>query len=131
MGIEPFLVSSALVGVIAQRLVRKLCSECKEEYIPDAIEKDALEVREDINIFKPVGCEYCNNTGYKGRIAVYEIMTITKKLKDMIAANSNSNVLKQTALSEGMITLRANCMRLVKEGITSVEEMLRVTYVKD
>jgi len=131
MGIEPFLVSSALVGIIAQRLVRKLCNECKEEYIPDVNERDTLEVVDEINIFKPVGCSHCNNTGYKGRIAIYEIMTINRELKDLIAANANSSELKQAALANGMKTLRSNCIRLVKNGITSVEEMYRVTYSKD
>jgi type IV pilus assembly protein PilB len=131
MGVEPFLTSSAIVGVIAQRLVRKLCPNCKEEYVPEAIEREALEVVDNVNIFRPVGCENCNNTGYKGRIAVYEIMTINRELRDLIASNSNSSELKQAALANGMKTLRGNCIRLVKSGITSVEEMLRVTYSKD
>ena len=133
MGIEPFMMSSSVVGVIAQRLVRRLCPNCKEEHTPDSYEKELLGIEdgEDVKIYKPVGCETCNNTGYKGRIAIYEIMEITRELKEMIAKNVTPDELKTVAIKNGMQTLRSNCARLVKQGTTTVEELLRVTYTKE
>jgi type IV pilus assembly protein PilB len=133
MGIEPFLISSAVVGVIAQRLVRRLCPKCKTEYEPDVNEKKALSLgeEENIKIYKPKGCSHCNNTGYKGRIAVYEIMTISSEERDLISKNVTSDTLKDVAIKNGMKTLRDNCSRLVKSGVTSVDEMFRVTYAKE
>jgi type IV pilus assembly protein PilB len=133
MGIEPYLASSSIIGVIAQRLVRKLCNECKTSYEATYSEKEALNINENENltIHKAEGCKHCNNTGYKGRIAVYEIMKITKELRELISNNENTSKLKHEAINSGMVTLRQNCVRLVKNGITSVEEMLRVTYSKD
>ncbi|MEN8906964.1 MAG: ATPase, T2SS/T4P/T4SS family [Clostridiales bacterium] len=133
MGIEPFLASSAIIGVIAQRLVRKLCNECKTLYDPEITEKEAINASEseEIEIYKSNGCRHCNNTGYKGRVAVYEIMKINRELRDLISVNENTGKLKQAAIRNGMVTLRENCVRLVRNGITSVEEMLRVTYSKD
>lgn len=133
MGIEPFLISSSVVGVIAQRLVRRLCPKCKEEYELSENEKAALNVTDkgSVRIYVPKGCSSCNNTGYKGRIAVYEIMTISKVLKDLIAKNANVSEIKEEAIKNGMKTLRDNCARLVLEGITSMEEMLRIAYSKE
>ena len=133
MGIEPFLISSSVVGVIAQRLVRRLCPKCKEEYEPGINEKEALnlEGQEGAKIYMPKGCPACNDTGYKGRIAVYEIMNITREHRELIAKNVNSNVLKDLSVKNGMKTLRENCARLVVSGVTSVEEMMRISYSKE
>lgn len=133
MGIEPFLISSAVVGVIAQRLVRRLCIKCRTEYEPDSNEKQALGLgeEENVKIYKPKGCSHCNNTGYKGRIAVYEIMTISSEERDLISKNVTSDTLKDAAIKNGMKTLRENCSRLVKSGVTSIDEMFRVTYAKE
>jgi len=132
MGIEPFLISSSIVGVIAQRLIRKLCPECKDAFIPDAGQRELLGLgeNEDIEIFRPKGCEKCNGTGYKGRTAIYEIMTINNEIMELISKNVPSNVLKEAAIKNGMKTLRDNCIRLVKSGDTSIDEMLRVTFTK-
>ncbi|HEX9060015.1 MAG TPA: ATPase, T2SS/T4P/T4SS family [Clostridia bacterium] len=133
MGIEPFLISSSVVGVIAQRLVRRLCVKCKEEYEPDLNEREVLGINGDdqVKIYRKKGCPACNNTGYKGRIAIYEIMTVNRELRDLISKNVNSGVIKDVALKSGMRTLRDNCMRLVQDGVTTVEEMLRVTFSKE
>ena len=133
MGIEPFMISSSIVGVIAQRLVRRLCPKCKQAYRPGINEKEVLKIEEnsEVNIFMPQGCHECNDTGYKGRIAIYEIMTITREIREMIARNVTSDVLKDVAIKNGMKTLKNNCSRLVREGITSVDEMFRVTFTKN
>lgn len=133
MGIEPFVISSSIVGVIAQRLVRRLCPVCKAEHAPDENEKAMLklETDEEVKIYRPTGCKECNNSGYKGRIAIYEIMNITRKHRDMIAKNCTSDELKELSIGLGMHTLRDSCIRRVKEGTTSMDEMLRVTYSKD
>jgi len=133
MGIEPFLASSSVVGIIAQRLVRRLCPKCKEEYTPTLNDRQALEIGEDedVKIYNKKGCQHCNNTGYRGRIAIYEIMTINNEIRDLIAKNVTSDTIKAAAINNGMKTLRANCARLVLSGITTVDEMIRVTYSKE
>lgn len=133
MGIEPFLISSSVVGVIAQRLVRRLCPKCKVEYEPKPNEVAALKFAEGEipKVFMPKGCPNCNNTGYRGRIAIYEIMTISSEERELIAKNVTSDKLKEVAINNGMKTLRDNCARLVKSGVTSLDEMFRVTYAKE
>lgn len=133
MGIEPFLLSSALVGLIAQRLVRRLCPHCKEAFQPDKNEREILGLKdyEEVTIYRAKGCDECNNTGYKGRIAVYEILTVNREIKELISKNVSSDVIKDAAIKMGMKTLRMNCTRLVKEGITTIDEMLRIAYSID
>ncbi|NLU27393.1 MAG: Flp pilus assembly complex ATPase component TadA [Hungateiclostridium thermocellum] len=133
MGIEPFLLSSALVGLIAQRLVRRLCPHCKEAFQPDKNEREILGLKDDeeVTIYRAKGCNECNNTGYKGRIAVYEILTVNREIKELISKNVSSDVIKDAAIKMGMKTLRMNCTRLVKEGITTIDEMLRIAYSID
>ncbi|ABN52339.1 MAG TPA: type II secretion system protein E [Hungateiclostridium thermocellum] len=133
MGIEPFLLSSALVGLIAQRLVRRLCPHCKEAFQPDKNEREILGLKDDeeVTIYRAKGCDECNNTGYKGRIAVYEILTVNREIKELISKNVSSDVIKDAAIKMGMKTLRMNCTRLVKEGITTIDEMLRIAYSID
>lgn len=131
MGIEPFLIASSLVGVLAQRLVRRLCVHCKEEYEPDDYEAKLLKTEDKAKIYKAVGCPACNNTGYKGRIAVYEILTITNELREMISHNKSTEELMQAALKNGMNTLFDSCSRLVKSGVTSLEEMMSVVSINE
>lgn len=130
MGVESYMISSSVVGVIAQRLVRRLCTQCKEEYEPAGNERDILKIGEgeQIRLFKPKGCSACSNTGYKGRIAIYEIMTINNEIMELISKNVPANVLKEAAVRNGMKTLRDNCSRLVREGVTSMDELFRVTF---
>ena len=130
MGIEPYLIADSTVGIIAQRLVRRLCPSCKVEYIPDAEERELLNIKEDepVKIYKPCGCSLCDNTGYKGRIGVYEIMEVTHDLKYIIARGGNADEIKECALKEGMSTLRMSATRYVMQGITSVSEMKKVSF---
>ena len=129
MGVEPFLIASSLVGVLAQRLVRRLCTECREEYIAKEHEMKILKVNEETKIYKPVGCPECNGSGYRGRIAAYEILTITSEMRDLISRGATTEELLQLALQNGMKTLADSCSRLVLSGVTSLEEMLSVVSI--
>jgi type IV pilus assembly protein PilB len=133
MGIEPFLLSSSLVGLIAQRLVRKLCPDCKEPVTVDDNIRDVLKLKDDeeVTVFKAKGCEKCNNTGYKGRIAVYEILRVNREIRELISKNANSDLIKDMAIQHGMKTLRMNSARFVKNGTTTIEEMMRIAYSED
>ncbi len=130
MGIEPYLIADSTVGIIAQRLVRRLCPACKQEYEPDEDEREilGLSATEPVKIYKPHGCRLCDNNGYKGRIGVYEIMEVTHDLKKVIAGGGNADDIKEQALKEGMSTLRMSATRYVLEGITSVPEMKKVSF---
>ncbi len=130
MGIEPYLIADSTVGIIAQRLVRRLCNNCKIAVEPDADERELLGLsdNEPAIVYKPCGCGKCDNTGYKGRIGVYEIMEITPDLKRIIAKGGTAEEIKEQALSEGMSTLRMSATRCVMDGITSVSEMKKVSF---
>lgn len=133
MGIEPYLLGDSLVGIIAQRLVRRLCPECKESYEADEEEKRVLKVaqNEPLKLYKPCGCEACGNTGYYGRIGVYEIMPISRKIKNLIASGANADEITAQAVTEGMNTLRMSASNYVKQGLTSFSEMMKITYETD
>ena len=128
MGIATYLLADSVVGVIAQRLVRRLCS-CKQECEPTSIEREVIgDIAEGEKIFKPCGCPKCNDSGYRGRIGVYEILPVTNKIKRLIAKGAAAEDIQDQALAEGMNTLRMSATRLVKEGITSVDELMRIAY---
>lgn len=133
MGIEPYLLGDSLVGIIAQRLVRRLCPECKEPYEADEEEKRILKVpqNEPLKLYKACGCEACGNTGYYGRIGVYEIMPISRKIKKLIASGANADEITAQAVTEGMNTLRMSASNYVKQGLTSFSEMMKITYETD
>ena len=130
MGVEPYLLGDSLVGIIAQRLVRRLCPECKK--LVDATEDDKIKMKapvtENFQIYEPCGCPSCDNTGYRGRIGIYEIMTITSTIKRMIANNATAEEIKATAEAEGMSSLRGSAAKYVREGVTSIAEMMKATY---
>ncbi|MCR5488045.1 MAG: Flp pilus assembly complex ATPase component TadA [Lachnospiraceae bacterium] len=130
MGVEPYLLADSLVGIIAQRLVRRLCPNCKKPVKPDADQKELLKIPADadVTIYEPCGCAQCDNTGFKGRIGVYEIMQISPKLRHAISHEAQAEELKEIALSEGMNTLRMSATRYVLEGITSIAEMTKVSF---
>jgi type IV pilus assembly protein PilB len=130
MGIEPYLIADSTIGVIAQRLVRRLCPECKRKKKADAEELELLMLapEEDVTIYEPCGCPKCDGTGFKGRIGVYEIMEVTQSLKTIISKKGSAEDIKNKALEEGMNTLRMCATRYVMEGITSVQEMMRVSF---
>ncbi|UCB56570.1 MAG: Flp pilus assembly complex ATPase component TadA [Candidatus Omnitrophota bacterium] len=129
MGVEPFLITASVLMVGAQRLVRLLCPDCKEAYkvSPALKEKLNLKDNKELTFYRPKGCPKCNNTGYKGRIAIMEILRITPKIKDLIAQKAPEVQIKNAARREGMTTLRENGLAKVIRGETSLEEVLRVT----
>lgn len=129
MGVASYLLADSVVGVIAQRLVRRLCTNCKKEYEPTEEEWAIIgEHTPGQKIFKPCGCSQCNDTGFKGRIGVYEILPVTNKIKRLISKGAPAEDIQDVALAEGMSTLRMSAARLVKEGITSIEELMRIAY---
>ena len=129
MGIEPYMVSSALVGVIAQRLARKICPNCKESYRPSVGERRLLGITDDRTLlYKGKGCAACGNSGYKGRTAVHEILPMRDQIKEAIDTGKPMSELKKLSLGLGMTTLRDSCRRLVLSGVTTVEELLRITF---
>ncbi len=132
MGIEPFLTSSSLLCVLAQRLARVLCPNCKEPYImprdkmqdfPDfPFEENETQVR----LYRPVGCMRCSNTGYRGRTGIYELLFISERIQNMTLERKSSREIRDAAIAEGMVTLRRDGLMKVKQGITSLEELVRV-----
>lgn len=130
MGIEPYLIADSTVGVIAQRLVRRLCPDCKREKKADAEDLEMLmrKPEEDLTIYEPCGCAKCDGTGFRGRIGVYEIMEVTPQLKHIISKGGEVEAIKAQALKDGMHTLRMSAAELVLDGTTSVQEMMRVSF---
>ncbi len=128
MEIKPFLLSSTIVGVIAQRLVRKICPNCIHEIETDEREMRLLGLDEPIMIKEGEGCSLCNGTGYKGRTAIFEVLEVTKEIKNMIDKQSPEVEIEKAAMASGMLFLRESCKQKVLAGITTVDEMLRVTY---
>ena len=134
MGIQPFLAASSLVGVIAQRLVRRICPNCSTAYIPSDDEKEFLNLDKSdstAKLYKGRGCELCRGTGYKGRLAVHEVMKVGSEIRQAIYNGESSDVLRDIAVKNGMITIRENTKRLVLKGITTFDEMLRISYSEE
>ena len=130
MGIEPFLIASAVDCVVAQRLARRLCVECREPFAPsEQMLKDAgLEITGDIpTLYRAKGCNKCNNTGYHGRVGLYEVLVVSDKIEKLTVKRVTSDKIKETAIEEGMVTLRRDGLKKVLKGLTSLEEVLRVT----
>ncbi len=130
LGAESYVIASALVGVVAQRLVRRLCVHCRRQYTPPADVLRSLNIAEAdaaaIPFYKSVGCDQCNHTGYRGRIGIYEVMKVTDKLRRLITIKSTEDQLREAAVGGGMITLGEDGLAKVKSGITTPEELLRV-----
>lgn len=124
MGVPDYLVSDALVGVIAQRLVKRLCPACKKRGKTNAKEMELLGIAEPISIFRPQGCQFCNNTGYKGRVAVHEVMYVTDELKALIVREKTLDKLRELAKEGGMVPLWNACRELVFKGHTSIQELM-------
>ena len=128
MDIEPYMVADSTVGVIAQRLVKKLCPYCKEKYITPQDEMDFLEISEPMELYRAVGCKNCGNTGYKGRMGIHEVFVLTSKIRAMINKGISADEIEEEAIKNGMVTLRKDCMEHVFKGETSVAELIRATY---
>ncbi len=133
MGIEPFLVSSSLIGVIAQRLLRVLCLRCKESYrpTPEMLARAGMAGGEVPTLYRAVGCQYCNHIGYKGRTGIFEIMPMDESIKHLIFKNATAGQLKEAAMSAGMRTLQQAGLAKVWNGTTSLDEVFRVAFVED
>ncbi|MFP4379277.1 MAG: GspE/PulE family protein [Candidatus Sumerlaeia bacterium] len=135
MDIEPFLISSSLEGLIAQRLVRVLCPECKEKFNPsdDLLRRVNVtqDARGEFEVYRPRGCESCRYTGYRGRTAIYEMVQIKEGFRRLIVENASTNDLKRHAIRHGMQPMRQDGWKKIKQGITSIEEVLRVTMEED
>lgn len=135
MGVEPFLITSSLVGVLAQRLVRVICERCKEAYVPpvEALRRLGVDPTEakDIRLYRGRGCEMCRRTGYRGRVGVFELMVMTDELRRLVLSGASADVLRDAAQRAGMRTLRQNGVLKVLEGVTTFEEMLRVIFVTE
>ena len=132
MGIEPFLIASSVIGVVAQRLVRVICPKCKEQYTPpsDAVGRLGIELDGDakVSFYRGRGCDFCRGSGYKGRIGVYELMLMNDRLRDLVLQKSSSHVLREAAIDAGMKTLKDDAVAKILLGQTSLEECLRVIY---
>ena len=130
MGVEGYLIADSVVGVIAQRLVRRLCPECKEEHDATPEEREILGItdKQPHMIYSPKGCPKCDNMGYRGRIGVYEIMEMTPELKTIVGKGGTADDIKELALKQGMHTLRMSATEYVLDGITSVSEMIKVSF---
>jgi type II secretory ATPase GspE/PulE/Tfp pilus assembly ATPase PilB-like protein len=131
MEIESFLISSALLGVLAQRLVRVICTHCKESCIiePDALlEMEIDDPAAPPSAFRGKGCDHCNKTGFRGRTGIYELLVIDDEIRKLILAHASSQEIRERAVQSGMTTLRQDGWRKIQEGITTVEEIIRVTY---
>ncbi len=132
MGIEPFLVTSSVTAIIAQRLVRIICEDCREAYEPDpatlrniGISPEMLQGRK---VYRGKGCASCLNTGFRGRSGIFELMVLDENIKNLILKTPDANAIKRQAINQGMITLRQDGARRLLEGVTTVEEVFRVTY---
>ena len=132
MGIEPFLVASSVILIIAQRLVRRICKECKEEdKVPHSVLTDLGFSEQEANsvvCYKGKGCPNCNDTGYRGRIALYEVMYIGEEIRELILEGASAVEIKKKAVANGMKNLRMAGLTKLKDGMTSVEEILRSTF---
>lgn len=127
MGIEGFLVSSSLIGVLAQRLVRVICSNCKEEFIPKQEVVDKIDfLSDDVATYHGAGCEECRYTGYRGRTGIFELMVINEEIRRLVLERASSDVIRQKAMASGMQLLRESGLQKIKEGITTIEEVVRV-----
>ena len=129
MGIEPYLVASSIKGIIAQLLVKSICEDCKLPYIPDENERKALKIRDgNLELYKGMGCSKCNGTGYKGRSAIYEIIVIDQYARKLIIEGASSDELEDYLRKAGNNSITDNCRELVKQGVTTFEEFLKITH---
>jgi len=135
LGLEPFLVTATLEGIIAQRLVRKICMNCKAEYTPGEEQLMELELRlDDVQgrkFWYGKGCDACNNTGYRGRLGIYEIMTLDDDMRDMIVKHASTQVLRAESRKRGMKTLRQAGLMSIYDGVTTIEEVVRETIMEE
>jgi type IV pilus assembly protein PilB len=131
MGVEPFLIAASVIGVLAQRLVRVICPDCKESYTPPVEAIRRLQLTTDVDsvtFYRGQGCDRCRQTGYRGRSGIFELVTVTDGLRELILRKAPTHEIRQQALEGGMVTLQHDAMQKILEGITTIEEALRVVY---
>jgi general secretion pathway protein E len=133
MGVEPFLVASSVLGIIAQRLIRKVCTKCRQPHTPSAFEMTELGLKElpaDAIIYKAVGCPSCAQSGYSGRTVGHELMVVDDQVRSLIVRNSDAGTIKKAAIEAGMVTLREDCVNKVLSGVTTIDELTRATHAE-
>jgi general secretion pathway protein E len=134
MGVEPFLVASSLLGVIAQRLIRKVCTKCRVLHTPTEFEMLELALKkipDGATIYKAVGCPSCSHSGYSGRTVSHELMLVDDNLRSLIVKHADGGQIKKAAIAAGMRTLREDSVQKVLTGVTTIEELLRATHAED
>lgn len=133
MGVEPYLLSAALVGIIAQRLVRKICPICKKQHTPEQSDLIALGIPQDtpMKFYTGTGCGNCGGTGYKGRIAVHEVLVVNNEVRSLITQNDATGKIREYSAKKGTRTLKDECIRLVGEGVITVKEAISVAFTQD
>jgi type II secretory ATPase GspE/PulE/Tfp pilus assembly ATPase PilB-like protein len=129
IGVEPYLISSAVNAILAQRLVRKICPQCKAPHVPSAEMREFLELQGLCadQTFKGTGCDRCRKTGYTGRLGIYELMVMDDAMRDIVTRNPDVNQLRKLARERGLVTLRQDGLDKVVKGMTTVDEIMRVT----
>lgn len=127
MGVPSYLIADSLIACIAQRLAREICSFCKVAYEPSLVEKRNLNLKLNEKIFKGKGCVFCNYTGYKNRIIVYEIMKTSESLRELISSCKNVDEIRELNSKSGMRSISKNCRELVIKGVTSYEEYMKIS----
>ncbi len=133
MGVEPFLVASSLLGIIAQRLIRRICQKCKVPHTPSPFEMQELGITvlpEDAQVFKAVGCPSCSQSGYSGRTVIHELLVVEDSIRSLIVRNSDAATLKKAAIQNGMHTLREDGVSKVLQGLTTIDELMRATHAE-
>ena len=135
LGLEAFLLTATIEAIIAQRLVRRICLKCKEEYVPTDEQLMELQLRrsdvKDRTLFRGRGCDECNHSGYRGRMAIFEIMKLDDQLREMIMEETSTNILRAEATKRGMRTLRENGLMAIYEGQTTIDEVVRETITEE
>ncbi|MBC7798314.1 MAG: Flp pilus assembly complex ATPase component TadA, partial [Pyrinomonadaceae bacterium] len=135
MGVEPYNFVSALNCVLAQRLIRRLCMVCRQQYLPDEQEfRDSgmrSEAVKEVTFYKAIGCDACNHTGYRGRTAIHELLDMSDKIREMIVERRPGSEIRRAAEAEGLMTLRHSAIRKVFSGLTTLHEINRVTFIEE
>ncbi len=123
MGVEPYLIRSSVIAVVAQRLVRTICQKCKEEYVSQDYSDDSRHIKS----YKGKGCRECRNTGFRGRTGLFEVITLDENIRELVVAKTPVEIIREAARKSGARSLREEGLRKARDGITTVEEVLRVT----
>jgi len=134
LGVEPFLVTATLEGIVAQRLVRRICENCKTQFEPNETQLRELGITEDDvkgkKFYYGRGCDRCNNTGYRGRIGIFEIMTFNDEMRELVMNRASTNVLRAAAQKAGMRLLRDNGLAAIYDGVTTIDEVVKETIIE-